>query len=67
MLPKGTSGAENLVHFATVRGGGEGTGPVFSRNGRLLYLSIQDQEQADGSDSRVIAIHVPKGHGHGQH
>ena len=67
VLPKGTSGAENLVHLATIRGGGEGTGPVFSPNGKLLYLSIQDQGQADGSDSRVIAIHVPKGHGHAMH
>ena len=67
VLPKGMSGAENLVHLATVRGGGEGTGPVFSRNGKLLYLSIQDQEQPDGSDSRVIAIHVPKRHGQGKH
>ncbi len=62
VLPKGRSGAENLVHFATIGGGGEGTGPQFSRNGKLLYLSIQDQEQPDGSDSRVIAIHVPKTH-----
>ncbi len=68
VLPRGASGAEHLVHLATVRGGGEGTGPVFSRNGRLLYLSVQDQAQDDGSDSRVIAIHVPraKGAGHGQ-
>ena len=61
VLPQGRSGAEDLVHFATVGGGGEGTGPVFSRDGKLLYLSIQDQAQADGSDSRVIAIHVPRG------
>jgi secreted PhoX family phosphatase len=59
VLPRGSSGAEDLVHLATIGGGGEGTGPVFSPNGRLLYLSIQDQEQPDGSDSRVIAIHVP--------
>ena len=65
MLPKGTTGSENLRKFATVRGGGEGTGPWFSRNGKILYLSIQDQEQPDGTDSRVLAIHVPKGRGHG--
>ena len=64
VLPKGAKGAENLRKFATVRGGGEGTGPWFSRNGKILYLSIQDQEQPDGSDSRVLAIHVPKGRGH---
>jgi hypothetical protein len=64
VLPKGAKGAQNLRKFAQVRGGGEGTGPWFSRDGKLLYLSIQDQPQADGSNSRVLAIHVPKGHGH---
>ena len=64
VLPKGKTGSENLRKFATIRGGGEGTGPWFSRHGKLLYLSIQDQAQPDGSDSRVIAIHVPKGRGH---
>ena len=64
VLPKGTKGSENLRKFATVRGGGEGTGPWFSRNGKILYLSIQDQAQPDGTDSRVLAIHVPKGRGH---
>ncbi len=64
VLPKGAKGSENLRKFATVRGGGEGTGPWFSKHGKLLYLSIQDQAQPDGSDSRVIAIHVPKGRGH---
>ena len=60
MLPKGRIGSENLRHFATIRGGGEGTGPWFSRNGKILYLSIQDQEQPDGSDSRVLAIERTK-------
>ena len=46
VLPKGTKGSENLRKFATVRGGGEGTGPWFSRNGKILYLSIQDQAAA---------------------
>lgn len=66
VLPKGGSGVADIVHVATVRGGGEGTGPIFSSNGKILYLSIQDQEQPDGSESRVIAIHVPKGHGRGR-
>jgi len=56
VLPKGKTGAENLRHFATIPGGGEGTGPWFSRNGKVLYLSIQDQAQPDGSESRVLAI-----------
>ena len=56
VLPKGRTGAAALRHFATIRGGGEGTGPWFSTNGKILYLSIQDQEQPDGSDSRVLAI-----------
>jgi secreted PhoX family phosphatase len=60
VLPAGKSGADALQHFATIDGGGEGTGPWLSRNSKLLYLSIQDQEQADGSDSRVIAIRAPK-------
>jgi secreted PhoX family phosphatase len=64
VLPKGQTGAQNLRKFAQVRNGGEGTGPWFSRNGKILYLSIQDQPRPDGSQSRVLAIHVPKGHGH---
>jgi secreted PhoX family phosphatase len=67
VLPKGKTGSENLRKFATIRGGGEGTGPWFSKHGKLLYLSIQDQAQPDGSESRVIAIHVPKGRGHKHH
>ena len=63
--PRAQTGAQNLRKFAQVRGGGEGTGPWFSRNGKILYLSIQDQPRPDGSQSRVLAIHVPKGHGHG--
>jgi uncharacterized protein len=60
VLPKGTTGSENLRKFATIRGGGEGTGPWFSKHGKLLYLSIQDQAQPDGSESRVLAIHMRK-------
>jgi secreted PhoX family phosphatase len=59
VLPKGTRGSENLRKFATIRGGGEGTGPWFSRNGKILYLSIQDQPKPDGSQSRVLAITGP--------
>jgi len=61
VLPRGKTGTDALRHFATIDGGGEGTGPWFSRNGKLLYLSIQDQEQPDGSESRVLAIRAPKG------
>jgi secreted PhoX family phosphatase len=60
VLPKGKTGADALQQFATIRGGGEGTGPWFSRNSKLLYLSIQDQAQPDGSQSRVLAIRAPK-------
>lgn len=58
VLPKGKQGADALQHFATIGGGGEGTGPQFATNGKLMYLSIQDQEQPDGSESRVIAIRM---------
>ena len=66
VLPKGKTGAQNLRKFATVRNGGEGTGPWFSRNGKILYMSIQDQPRPDGSQSRVLAVHIPKGRGHGK-
>jgi hypothetical protein len=42
ILPKGKSGAENTVVFAVVGGGGEPTGPWFSTNHKILYLSLQD-------------------------
>ena len=67
VLPKGRTGAASLRKFAQVRAGGEGTGPWFSRNGKLMYLSIQDQPRPDASQSRLLAIHVPKGHGHRKH
>jgi hypothetical protein len=60
VLPRGQTGTDALRQFATIRGGGEGTGPWFSRNSKLLYLSIQDQQQPDGSDSRVLAIRAPQ-------
>jgi hypothetical protein len=60
VLPRGETGTDSLRPFATIRGGGEGTGPWFSRDEKLLYLSIQDQAQPDGSQSRVLAIRAPK-------
>lgn len=60
LLPKGETGTDALQPFATIRGGGEGTGPWFSRDSKLMYLSIQDQAQPDGSDSRVLAIRAPR-------
>jgi secreted PhoX family phosphatase len=62
VLPKGQKGAAHLRKFAEIEGGGEGTGPWFSRHGKLLYLSIQDQPKPDGSQSRLLAIRIPKGH-----
>jgi hypothetical protein len=64
VLPRGKTGTDALQHFATIRGGGEGTGPWFSRDRKLLYLSIQDQQQADGSQSRVLAIRAPRSFEH---
>jgi secreted PhoX family phosphatase len=52
VLPRGESGAENPVLFATLPQRGEPTGPWFSNDGRLLYLSVQ----RDGIPSHVIAI-----------
>lgn len=60
VLPAGHRGAAALRRFATIGGRGEATGPWFSRDGRLLYLSIQDQPRPDGSRSRVIAIRAPR-------
>lgn len=50
VLPKRASGADKLSLFASVPNGGEPTGPAFSRNGKLLYLSVQ------GDPSRSLAI-----------
>jgi secreted PhoX family phosphatase len=55
VLPRGESGAENLVLFATLPNRGEPTGPWFSNDGRLLYLSVQ----REGIPSHVIAIRAP--------
>lgn len=53
ILPKGKRGADDLKLLATVPNGGEPTGPAFSRNGKLLYVSIQ----GDPSRSLVISGH----------
>lgn len=53
VLPRGQSGAENLRLFAELPNRFEPTGPWFSNDNRILYLSIQ----ADAPfNSRVIAI-----------
>lgn len=49
VLPGGAGGAANLVPFA--RTTDEPTGPWFSADGELLYMSVQ------GDPSRVIVIH----------
>ncbi len=53
VLPKGKTGTANARLFATLPFGAEPTGPWFSTNGRLLYLSIQ------GEPSRTIVIRGP--------
>jgi uncharacterized protein len=55
VLPRGETGAENLVLFATLPSRGEPTGPWFSNDGKLLYLSVQ----REGLPSHVIAIRSP--------
>jgi Alkaline phosphatase PhoX len=61
VLPKGEEGADNLVEFGVVPGGGEGTGPWFSHDNKIMYLSIQDQEREGSTGgSRVLAITAPK-------
>jgi hypothetical protein len=53
ILPRGEKGADNLILFATLPHRFEPTGPWFSNDSRLLYLSIQADPPAH---SRVIAI-----------
>jgi secreted PhoX family phosphatase len=55
VLPRGEVGAENLVLFATLPSRGEPTGPWFSNDNKLLYLSVQ----REGTPSHVIAIRHP--------
>ena len=53
VLPRGSQGAANLILFATLPHRFEPTGPWFSNDNQILYLSIQ----ADAPlHSRVIAI-----------
>ena len=53
MLPAGSMGAGNLLHFGRTMD--EPTGPWFSADGELLYLSLQ------GNPSRVLVIHGRQG------
>jgi uncharacterized protein len=53
ILPRRTQGAENLLLLATLPNRTEPTGPWFSFDGRLLYLSVQADPPFQ---SRVIAI-----------
>ena len=59
VLPRHQEGAANLIHFATLPDG-EPTGPWFSFDNELLYLSIQDQTiPTSTATSRIIAIRHP--------
>ena len=42
LLPKGMTGTANTVVLARIRGEGEPTGPWFYRDGKTMYLSLQD-------------------------
>ena len=53
VLPRGKTGAENLVLFATLPNRFEPTGPWFSNDNQILYLSIQADPPFH---SRVIAV-----------
>lgn len=53
ILPRGEEGAENLVLFASLPNRFEPTGPWFSNDNELLYLSVQADPPFQ---SRVIAI-----------
>jgi secreted PhoX family phosphatase len=53
VLPRGQSGAENLVRFASMPNRFEPTGPWFSNDNQLLYLSVQADPPLQ---SRLIAI-----------
>jgi secreted PhoX family phosphatase len=53
VLPRGREGAENLVVFASMPHRFEPTGPWFSNDSQLLYLSVQADPPFQ---SRVIAI-----------
>jgi secreted PhoX family phosphatase len=53
VLPRGETGAENLELLAALPNRFEPTGPWFSNDNRILYLSIQADPPFQ---SRVIAI-----------
>ena len=53
VLPRGSQGAANLILFATLPHRFEPTGPWFSNDNQILYLSIQADPPLH---SRVIAI-----------
>jgi hypothetical protein len=53
VLPRGSQGAPNLILFATLPHRFEPTGPWFSNDNQILYLSIQADPPFN---SRVIAI-----------
>ena len=63
VLPRQKEGAENLILLATVPGRAEPTGPWFSFDNEILYLSIQDQVEegapAPFVQSRLLAIRHP--------
>jgi hypothetical protein len=59
LLPRGEEGSANLITFAVMPNRAEPTGPWFSNDNRLLYLSIQDQARPGSGESRVIAIRSP--------
>jgi uncharacterized protein len=62
VLPRGEEGAANLVLFAQTSD--EPTGPWFSNDNHLLYLSIQAERPRV---SHVIAIHAPQKFNHPYH
>jgi uncharacterized protein len=55
VLPRGQQGAENLILFAQMSD--EPTGPWFSNDNHLLYLSVQAEQPRVG---HVIAIRAPQ-------
>ena len=55
VLPRGEEGSENLVLFATLPFQAEPTGPWFSNDNKLLYLSVQREARP----SHIIVIRHP--------
>jgi hypothetical protein len=53
LLPRGTEGSDDMILFATLPNAFEPTGPWFSNDSKLLYLSVQADPPFH---SRVIAI-----------